>query len=249
MKNNKSRSPGSDCAFWFFIGIISFVAHLSYQRIIVSEKDKHFVGNINHVGYTQHGDVTGISNWSCEQGSLISTSRDLIYYNDEFYSSSIDKSILRSDIHFFADAPVNLNVKTLISDYDQLEATTVINSKKAIPSNLRVPFTIECEPLLVEIASIGFKDQAVSVPITDICPGGKVVLPSDKVVRDGYSTLKYSVSESANGKSWLINSVLDRRDAFNSPITSSKHKEPLDKIVPVEMACQYSPKQSFKIRF
>lgn len=249
MQTHKSHPSNSNIAFWAFVSIVFFVAYLCYQGMIASEKDKHFIGDINNAGYTQHGDVTNISNLSCEQGSLISTSRDFLYYNDEFYSSSLNKDVLKHDFHPFTAEPVKVNVKTLISDYDQLEATTVVNSTPPMPSNLRVPFTLECAPSLIEIASVGFKDQAISVPITDVCPGGKVALPSDKVTRDRYSTLKYSVSESANGKSWLINSTLDRRDAFNTTVTSSKHEEPLNKTVPVEITCQYSPKQSFKIRF
>lgn len=223
--------------------VIAFIFGLIYVVTPTINNDLKSIGNIDTTGWVGHGHITDIGNVTCREGSIINSGSSFYFYDGELYPYS---SLSDDEFDDDPDA-LFINVIHAVNPDNQKEMITTImgqdvTQEKVKELGIKVPVDIQCQPVEKEIYTLKNASGVAVTPITDICPNGKVVLPDDKwhpISADYYS--RYSVSESDDGKLWVITS--------HGVIYPGGYETNVDDLIeedvniPVTLTCQYTPEK------
>jgi len=214
-KKVKPKSLILKVALLYLIVVYLIVVYLMFMFYMEEDKGKvgdGFIGYTSNPEYVAHGDVTPIPDSICYDNDVVGTTEFYTYYNGAIYKPK-DSTEYKSSLPFIGgnDGPTEIRVDSSVNiNSDGVkELITVISPSEN--SDIKVPLGLICSSKRVQLSSfLSVKiPKAIVIPISEICPDGKLILPQEsEYALSETKSVHSKITESASGDSWVVSNRL-----------------------------------------
>lgn len=222
--------------------VVPVVIFLGVSGVIVQSQDvndQYIVGEISDNSYVGHGHITDISDLSCYDSEIQSSTESYHVSDGKLYD--YEYRDLPEEITIIATHSVNVE--------DPSQLVTTIQSYEKTQSEIKemgikVPIILACKPLEKVVYNIKKLDSVALTPITNVCPNGKIILPTEQRKQlSEIDVMAYNITESDDGKFWVINSrhtyqYIPHFD-YNEAVVKGFDENNID--TPVSVRCEIEP--------